>query len=147
MSDLSKFLDDKNIIKREETPGEEITDFDVRMDQFIDEPLPEPKKEKPKEQKEEKPKKRKPKVIKKEKPSLKSRQDMIIEMMEKTQYQMLSKEVDYEVYNILQQQHSDNQKQREIYQQNILNVRKDMKSLERKMEILQKFLDEEVKNG
>ena len=147
MEDLSKFLDDKNIIRREEIPGEEITDFDVRMEQFIDEPLPEPKKEKIKEQKEEKPKKRKPKVIKKAMPSLKSRQDMIIEMMEKTQYQMLSKEVDYEVYNILQQQHSDNQKQREIYQQNILNVRKDMKSLERKMEILQKFLDEEVKNG
>ena len=146
MTDINKFLDDKNIIKREEKRGEEITDFDVRMEQFIDEPLPEPPKEK-EQPKEEKPKKRKPKVIKKEKPSLKSRQDMIIEMMEKTQYQMLSKEVDYEVYNILQQQHSDNQKQREIYQQNILNVRKDMKSLERKMEILQKFLDEEVKNG
>ena len=117
------------------------------MEQFIDEPLPE-KKEKPKEKpQEEKPKKRKPKQIKKEKPLLKSRKDLILEMMEKTQYQMLSKEVDYETYKILQQQHSDNLKQREIYQQNILNVRKDMKSLERKMEILQKFFDEEAKNG
>ena len=146
MKDLNKFLDENNIIKREEALTSETTDFDVRLAQFVDDPEPPPQPKVVEKPATKKTKKRQPKQVTKEKPELKTRRELIIEMIEKTRYQMLAKEVDYEVYQIMQQQHSENQKDRDIYQQNILNVRKDHKSLERKIEVLEKFLENE-KNG
>ena len=143
MRDLNKFLDENNIIKREEVMESDTNDFDVRTSQFLDIQIPENpekqivKKEKPKKQK------RQPKQVTKEKPEMKTRREFIIEMMERTRYQILSKEVDYEVYQIMQEQHSEDQKQREIYRQSALSVRKDHKALERKLEVLQKFLEKE----
>ena len=143
MRDLNKFLDENNIIRREEVSDTTPTDFDVRMAQFVDnvpqivEEPPLPSKEKPKKQK------RQVKKVTKQKVELKPRKDLIVEMIEKTRYQMLSKEVDYEVFQLMQKQHSDNQKDRDMWRQNMLNVRKDHKSLERKLEVLQEFLEKE----
>lgn len=143
MKDLNKFLDENNIIRREEVLDTTPTDFDVRMAQFVDnvpqivEETPLPSKEKPKKQK------RQVKKVTKQKVELKPRKDLIVEMIEKTRYQMLSKEVDYEVFQLMQKQHSDNQKDRDMWRQNMLNVRKDHKSLERKLEVLQEFLEKE----
>jgi hypothetical protein len=143
LKDLNKFLDENNIIRREEVLDTTPTDFDVRMAQFVDnvpqivEETPLPSKEKPKKQK------RQVKKVTKQKVELKPRKDLIVEMIEKTRYQMLSKEVDYEVFQLMQKQHSDNQKDRDMWRQNMLNVRKDHKSLERKLEVLQEFLEKE----
>jgi len=143
LRDLNKFLDENNIIRREEVSDTTPTDFDVRMAQFVDnvpqivEEPPLPSKEKPKKQK------RQVKKVTKQKVELKPRKDLIVEMIEKTRYQMLSKEVDYEVFQLMQKQHSDNQKDRDMWRQNMLNVRKDHKSLERKLEVLQEFLEKE----
>lgn len=151
LRDLNRFLDENNIIKRDEVLDENISnDFDVRTAQFLDDPIPEsvpepppppPQKEKPK---------RKPRQVTKEKPKIKTRKEMIEEMIEKTSYQLLSKEVDYEVYQIFEQKHCQTSKDRDICNQNMKGIRKDAKMLERKLEVLHEFLKKEVekeKNG
>ena len=146
MKDLNKFLDENNIIKREELFSDDVsTDFDVRTAQFLD--VVEPKQELPKEEIQPQETPRKPKIVTKEKPKIKTRRDMINEMIEKTSYQLLSKEVDYEVYQIFEQKHCSTQKEREICDQNMKNIRKDAKLLERRLEVLNKFLQKEPKDG
>ena len=144
--DFSKFLDENNIIKRDEVLQSDISNFDVNIEPSSPPPIP-PRSSSPPPSPKKSPKPPLPPKPSIKKPEMKTKRQLIIEMMEKIRYQMLSKEVDYEVYQIMQQQYSNNQNQRETYQQNMLNVRKDHKQLEQKLKILQQFLDKEKDDG
>lgn len=127
---MNKFLDEENIIKKEsDTPIEE--EIDLGLEETIDEKTIVEKK--PKKQI----KKRKvPKVIE-EKNIIqpKSRLEILVELINRYNEQLITKEIDLDLAHYLYNNGGSNE-ERKRYQMIIQNLAKDIREMQKKIEFL-----------
>lgn len=134
MSDMSRFLDDNNIIKQEETM--EFSFQDISSEE-IGKELPKtvvvtdvkPSKKKQKKIVIEEEKKRKPK----------SERDILLDLLDKYNTQLVTKKLELEVTHFLYNDCGNND-ERVIYQKTIDNLAKDIRIVEKKVQFLEKKL-------
>jgi len=72
----------------------------------------------------------------------KTREELIIELIDKFQSQFILKEVETELFRDLIINHSKNTKERDLNRQKMLNLKDDMRLIQKKIEILKGFLNE-----
>jgi hypothetical protein len=72
----------------------------------------------------------------------KTREELIIELIDKFQSQFILKEVETELFRDLIVNHSKNTKERDLNRQKMLNLKDDMRLIQKKIEILKGFLNE-----
>ncbi len=127
---MNKFLDEENIIKKEsDTPIEE--EIDLGLEETIDEKTIVEKK--PKKQL----KKRKvPKVVE-EKNIIqpKSRLEILVELINRYNEQLITKEIDLDLAHYLYNNGGSNE-ERKRYQMIIQNLAKDIREMQKKIEFL-----------
>ena len=127
---MNKFLDEENIIKKEsDTPIEE--EIDLGLEETIDEKSIVEKK--PKKQI----KKRKvPKVVE-EKNIIqpKSRLEILVELINRYNEQLITKEIDLDLAHYLYNNNKSNE-ERKRYQMIIQNLAKDIREMQKKIEFL-----------
>lgn len=127
---MNKFLDEENIIKKEsDTPIEE--EIDLGLEETIDEKSI--VKKKPKKQI----KKRKvPKVVE-EKNIIqpKSRLEILVELINRYNEQLITKEIDLDLAHYLYNNGGSNE-ERKRYQMIIQNLAKDIREMQKKIEFL-----------
>ena len=131
---MNKFLDDSKIIKKEEQAEES---FDLGFDEE------EQKEEHPIQAKEEK----KKNVEKKEKVNIlqpKTKLEILVEMVNKTNEQLISKYIDLDLNQFLYNDCGSNA-ERNRYQQTIKNIAHDIRIIEKKLQFLQKRYNDEKK--
>jgi hypothetical protein len=137
---MNKFLDDSNIIKKEETVDEVVEDVDNNFDMGFEEEVVEEKPVKkkrvtPSKKKEEKKTIETKEVIR----QTKTQRDIIIDLIDKFNEQKLTKEIELEVSHFMYNEGGSN-KDREIYQRMIDNLAKEIRSITKKIEFLNKKL-------
>ena len=137
---MNKFLDDSKIIKKEEQAEES---FDLGFDEE------EQKEEHPMQAKEEKKKinTKKKNVEKKEKVNIlqpKTKLEILVEMVNKTNEQLISKYIDLDLNQFLYNDCGSNA-ERNRYQQTIKNIAHDIRIIEKKLQFLQKRYNDEKK--
>lgn len=141
--DASKFLDEDNIIKKEETAVDEdlVMSFEEEaVDVPVVEPVEEVKKKKPKK-KRTIPKKE---IIEQqtEKSPIKSEREIIAEMLNRMREQKISKEIELELHHYLYNNGGSNE-ERKRCEMVIKNLAKDIRMVEKKIE----FLEARFKKG
>lgn len=72
----------------------------------------------------------------------KTREELIIELIDKFQSQFILKEVETELFKDLIANYSKNTKERDLNRQKMLNLKDDMRLIQKKIEILKGFLNE-----
>lgn len=134
---MNKFLDDDNIIKKEDVvESEEVNDIvDIGFEENdVVEELKPPKKKRTVQKKKEL-------QIKEEVPvkvrEPKSERDVIIDLYDKLREQKLIKEIELDVNHFMYNEGGSN-RDREIYQRMIDNLAKEIRTLEKKIYFLQK---------
>lgn len=134
---MNKFLDDDNIIKKEDVVESEevndIVDMGFEENDVVEEPKP-PKKKRTVQKKKE--------VQTKEEVSVKVREpkserDVIIDLYDKLREQKLIKEIELDVNHFMYNEGGSN-RDREIYQRMIDNLAKEIRTLDKKIYFLQK---------
>lgn len=134
---MNKFLDDDNIIKKEDVVESEevndIVDMGFEENDVVEEVKP-PKKKRTVQKKKE--------VQTKEEVSVKVREhkserDVIIDLYDKLREQKLIKEIELDVNHFMYNEGGSN-RDREIYQRMIDNLAKEIRTLEKKIYFLQK---------
>lgn len=134
---MNKFLDDDNIIKKEDVVESEevndIVDMGFEENDVVEEVKP-PKKKRTVQKKKE--------VQTKEEVSVKvcepkSERDVIIDLYDKLREQKLIKEIELDVNHFMYNEGGSN-RDREIYQRMIDNLAKEIRTLEKKIYFLQK---------
>lgn len=134
---MNKFLDDDNIIKKEDVVESEevndIVDMGFEENDVVEELKP-PKKKRTVQKKKE--------VQTKEEVSVKVREpkserDVIIDLYDKLREQKLIKEIELDVNHFMYNEGGSN-RDREIYQRMIDNQAKEIRTLEKKIYFLQK---------
>ena len=134
---MNKFLDDDNIIKKEDVvESEEVNDIvDIGFEENdVVEELKPPKKKRTVQKKKD--------VQTKEEISVKVREpkserDVIIDLYDKLREQKLIKEIELDVNHFMYNEGGSN-RDREIYQRMIDNLAKEIRTLEKKIYFLQK---------
>jgi hypothetical protein len=135
---MNKFLDDDNIIKKEDVVVEsdeinDVVDMGFEENDVVEEVKP-PKKKRTVQKKKE--------VQIKEETSVKVREpkserDVIIDLYDKLREQKLIKEIELDVNHFMYNEGGSN-RDREIYQRMIDNLAKEIRTLEKKIYFLQK---------
>lgn len=135
---MNKFLDEDNIIKKEDVVVEsdeinDVVDMGFEENDVVEEPKP-PKKKRTVQKKKE--------VQTKEETSVKVREskserDVIIDLYDKLREQKLIKEIELDVNHFMYNEGGSN-RDREIYQRMIDNLAKEIRTLEKKIYFLQK---------
>lgn len=134
---MNKFLDDDNIIKKEDVVESEevndIVDMGFEENDVVEEVKP-PKKKRTVQKKKE--------VQTKEETSVKVREpksecDVIIDLYDKLREQKLIKEIELDVNHFMYNEGGSN-RDREIYQRMIDNLAKEIRTLDKKIYFLQK---------
>lgn len=134
---MNKFLDDDNIIKKEDVVESEevndIVDMGFEENDVVEEVKP-PKKKRTVQKKKE--------VQTKEEVSVKVREhkserDVIIDLYDKLREQKLIKEIELDVNHFMYNEGGSN-RDREIYQRMIDNLAKEIRTLDKKIYFLQK---------
>lgn len=127
---MNKFLDEENIIKKEsDTPIEE--EIDLGLEETIDEKSIVEKK--PKKQT----KKRKVPKVAEEKNIIqpKSRLEILVELINRYNEQLITKEIDLDLAHYLYNNGGSNE-ERKRYQMIIQNLAKDIREMQKKIEFL-----------
>ena len=127
---MNKFLDEENIIKKEsDTPIEE--EIDLGLEETIDEKTIVEKK--PKKQT----KKRKVPKVAEEKNIIqpKSRLEILVELINRYNEQLITKEIDLDLAHYLYNNGGSNE-ERKRYQMIIQNLAKDIREMQKKIEFL-----------
>ena len=134
---MNKFLDDDNIIKKEDVVESEevndIVDMGFEENDVVEELKP-PKKKRTVQKKKELQIKEKTSVKVREP---KSERDVIIDLYDKLREQKLIKEIELDVNHFMYNEGGSN-RDREIYQRMIDNLAKEIRTLEKKIYFLQK---------
>lgn len=134
---MNKFLDDDNIIKKEDVVENDevndIVDMGFEENDVIEEPKP-PKKKRTVQKKKEVQTKEET-LVKVREP--KSERDVIIDLYDKLREQKLIKEIELDVNHFMYNEGGSN-RDREIYQRMIDNLAKEIRTLEKKIYFLQK---------
>ena len=135
---MNKFLDEDNIIKKEDVVVEsdeinDVVDMGFEENDVVEEPKP-PKKKRTVQKKKE--------VQIKEETSVKVREpkserDVIIDLYDKLREQKLIKEIELDVNHFMYNEGGSN-RDREIYQRMIDNLAKEIRTLDKKIYFLQK---------
>nr|DAL00834.1 MAG TPA: hypothetical protein [Caudoviricetes sp.] len=135
---MNKFLDEDNIIKKEDIVVEsdeinDVVDMGFEENDVVEEVKP-PKKKRTVQKKKE--------VQTKEETSVKVREpkserDVIIDLYDKLREQKLIKEIELDVNHFMYNEGGSN-RDREIYQRMIDNLAKEIRTLEKKIYFLQK---------
>lgn len=135
---MNKFLDDDNIIKKEDVVVEsdeinDVVDMGFEENDVVEEVKP-PKKKRTVQKKKE--------VQTKEETSVKVREpkserDVIIDLYDKLREQKLIKEIELDVNHFMYNEGGSN-RDREIYQRMIDNLAKEIRTLDKKIYFLQK---------
>lgn len=135
---MNKFLDEDNIIKKEDVVVEsdeinDVVDMGFEENDVVEEPKP-PKKKRTVQKKKE--------VQTKEETSVKVREpkserDVIIDLYDKLREQKLIKEIELDVNHFMYNEGGSN-RDREIYQRMIDNLAKEIRTLDKKIYFLQK---------
>lgn len=134
---MNKFLDDDNIIKKEDVVESEevndIVDMGFEENDVVEELKP-PKKKRTVQKKKELQIKEETSVKVREP---KSERDVIIDLYDKLREQKLIKEIELDVNHFMYNEGGSN-RDREIYQRMIDNLAKEIRTLEKKIYFLQK---------
>lgn len=134
---MNKFLDDDNIIKKEDVVESEevndIVDMGFEENDVVEELKP-PKKKRTVQKKKELQIKEKT-FVKVREP--KSERDLIIDLYDKLREQKLIKEIELDVNHFMYNEGGSN-RDREIYQRMIDNLAKEIRTLDKKIYFLQK---------
>ena len=144
--DKNRFLDDNNIIKidRDTLAGESLDNIEMNLypdvdsesfdksDNFSSEVHSNPPIENTQDMSNESVQYIQPKT----------REELIIELIDKFQSQFILKEVETELFRDLIVNHSKNTKERDLNRQKMLNLKDDMRLIQKKIEILKGFLNE-----
>lgn len=134
---MNKFLDDDNIIKKEDVVESEevndIVDMGFEENDVVEELKP-PKKKRTVQKKKELQIKEETSVKVREP---KSERDVIIDLYDKLREQKLIKEIELDVSHFMYNEGGSN-RDREIYQRMIDNLAKEIRTLEKKIYFLQK---------
>ena len=144
--DKNRFLDDNNIIKidRDTLDGQSLDNIEMNLYPNIDESSDEVDNVSSELY---------PPVISEPKESAdsddsiqyiqpKTREELIIELIDKFQSQFILKEVETELFKDLIANYSKNTKERDLNRQKMLNLKDDMRLIQKKIEILKGFLNE-----
>ena len=141
--DTSKFLDEDNIIKKEETAVDEdlVMSFE---EEAVDVPVVEPVEEVKKKKTKKKRTIPKKEIIEQqtEKSPIKSEQEIIAEMLNRMREQKISKEIELELHHYLYNNGGSNE-ERKRCEMVIKNLAKDIRIVEKKIE----FLEARFKKG
>ena len=143
--DKNKFLDDNNIIKidRDTLDGKSLNNIELNLYPDIDTESSVPPIENSSVTEEVPPitpNKQTDDSVQYIQP--KSREVLIIELIDKLQSQFLLKEVETELYRELIASHSKNTKERDNNRQKMLNLKDDMRLIQKKINILKGFLED-----
>lgn len=142
--DANKFLNDDNIIKKEDLVEEEIDlglgDTEEQSIDYVEEIVEEVPKKKPRK-KRTVPKKENVKEEVKKSP-IKTEQEIIAEMLNRMKEQKISKEIDLEMHHYLYNNGGSN-KERERCELIIKNLAEEIRSVSKKIE----FLENRFKKG
>jgi hypothetical protein len=144
--DKNRFLDDNNIIKidRDTLAGQSLDNIEMNLYPNIDESSDEVDNVSSEIN---------PPIISEPKESAdsddsiqyiqpKTREELIIELIDKFQSQFILKEVETELFKDLIANYSKNTKERDLNRQKMLNLKDDMRLIQKKIEILKGFLNE-----
>ncbi len=141
--DTSKFLDEDNIIKKEETAVDEdlVMSFE---EEAVEVPVVEPVEEVKKKKTKKKRTIPKKEIIEQqaEKSPIKSEQEIIAEMLNRMREQKISKEIELELHHYLYNNGGSNE-ERKRCEMVIKNLAKDIRIVEKKIE----FLEARFKKG
>lgn len=144
---MNKFLDEDNIIKKENTPVEE--DIDLGMDndeidgnEIVEEEITE------KKPVVKNPTKKKIPVQKVEKKIIqpKSKLEIIVDMLNRYNEQLISKEVELDLYHYLYNNGGSND-ERKRYEMTIKNLAKDIREMQKKIQFLNDKYNKEKQKG
>lgn len=134
---MNKFLDDDNIIKKEDVVESEevndIVDMGFEENDVVEELKPPKKKRTVQKKKELQIKEEVPVKVREHK----SERDVIIDLYDKLREQKLIKEIELDVNHFMYNEGGSN-RDREIYQRMIDNLAKEIRTLEKKIYFLQK---------
>jgi hypothetical protein len=134
---MNKFLDDDNIIKKEDVVESEevndIVDMGFEENDVVEELKPPKKKRTVQKKKELQIKEEVPVKVREPK----SERDVIIDLYDKLREQKLIKEIELDVNHFMYNEGGSN-RDREIYQRMIDNLAKEIRTLEKKIYFLQK---------
>lgn len=134
---MNKFLDDDNIIKKEDVVESEevndIVDMGFEENDVVEEVKPPKKKRTVQKKKELQIKEEVPVKVREPK----SERDVIIDLYDKLREQKLIKEIELDVNHFMYNEGGSN-RDREIYQRMIDNLAKEIRTLEKKIYFLQK---------
>lgn len=135
---MNKFLDEDNIIKKEDVVVEsdeinDVVDMGFEENDVVEEPKP-PKKKRTVQKKKEVQTKEET-LVKVREP--KSERDVIIDLYDKLREQKLIKEIELDVNHFMYNDGGSN-RDREIYQRMIDNLAKEIRTLDKKIYFLQK---------
>jgi len=144
--DKNRFLDDNNIIKidRDTLDGQSLDNIEMNLYPNIDESSDEADSVSselhPPVTNESKEPADSDDLIQYIQP--KTREELIIELIDKFQSQFILKEVETELFKDLIANYSKNTKERDLNRQKMLNLKDDMRLIQKKIEILKGFLNE-----
>ena len=134
---MNKFLDDDNIIKKEDVVESEevndIVDMGFEENDVVEELKPPKKKRTVQKKKELQIKEEVPVKVRESK----SERDVIIDLYDKLREQKLIKEIELDVNHFMYNEGGSN-RDREIYQRMIDNLAKEIRTLDKKIYFLQK---------
>jgi hypothetical protein len=134
---MNKFLDDDNIIKKEDVVESEevndIVDMGFEENDVVEELKPPKKKRTVQKKKELQIKEEVPVKVREPK----SERDVIIDLYDKLREQKLIKEIELDVNHFMYNEGGSN-RDREIYQRMIDNLAKEIRTLDKKIYFLQK---------
>lgn len=134
---MNKFLDDDNIIKKEDVVESEevndIVDMGFEENDVVEELKPQKKKRTVQKKKELQIKEEVPVKVREPK----SERDVIIDLYDKLREQKLIKEIELDVNHFMYNEGGSN-RDREIYQRMIDNLAKEIRTLDKKIYFLQK---------
>ena len=134
---MNKFLDDDNIIKKEDVVESEevndIVDMGFEENDVVEEVKPPKKKRTVQKKKDVQTKEEIPVKVREPK----SERDVIIDLYDKLREQKLIKEIELDVNHFMYNEGGSN-RDREIYQRMIDNLAKEIRTLDKKIYFLQK---------
>lgn len=135
---MNKFLDEDNIIKKEDIVVEsdeinDVVDMGFEENDVVEEVKPPKKKRTVQKKKEVQTKEEIPVKVREPK----SERDVIIDLYDKLREQKLIKEIELDVNHFMYNEGGSN-RDREIYQRMIDNLAKEIRTLEKKIYFLQK---------
>lgn len=135
---MNKFLDEDNIIKKEDVVVEsdeinDVVDMGFEENDVVEEVKPPKKKRTVQKKKEVQTKEEVPVKVREPK----SERDVIIDLYDKLREQKLIKEIELDVNHFMYNEGGSN-RDREIYQRMIDNLAKEIRTLEKKIYFLQK---------